>query len=137
MMPVDQEYFYCEEPRQYGDCTRAVIAALLDLSIAEVPHFLQDAKGDAYEYYQAIDAFLEQRGLEILWDVNLIYYWRPGDPDFYHYMSGPSPRNASIGHAVVGLNGQIIHDPHPDRTGLAGSEERWKIAVLRPIKDMK
>lgn len=137
MTPVNQEHFYCEEPRHYGDCTRAVIAALLDLPISEVPHFLQDAKGSAYEYSITIDAFLEQRGLEILWHVALIYYWRPGDPDLYHYMSGPSPRHAGIGHAVVGRNGQICHDPHPDRTGLAGDPKNWKIAVIVPIKDMK
>lgn len=35
----------------------------------------------------------------------------------YHVVVGPSPRGA-YNHAVVGLNGKIVHDPHPDGGGL-------------------
>lgn len=133
MTPVDQEYLYVEEPRQYGDCVRAVIASLLDLPIADVPHFLKEANGDHYEFYCAIDDFLASRCLKIMWQVSLIHYWRPGDPDLYHYMSGPSPRDKNIHHAVVGMNGNIVFDPHPDHTGLAGTPSQWRNAVIVKI----
>lgn len=132
MTPVDQEHFYCAEPRHYGDCTRAVIASLLDLPLVDVPHFLQDADGKVYEYYTAIEAFLEARGFEIDWQTSIVYHWRPGDPDLYHILTGPSPRHAGIGHAVVGMNGKhIVHDPHPDRTGLAEPKENWRVSVIK------
>jgi len=44
--------------------------------------------------------------------------WQDGGGSLhtYHLISGISPRG--IAHSVVGLNGEIVHDPHPDRTGL-------------------
>jgi hypothetical protein len=43
--PQDQEFIYVPGV-QYGDCMRACVASLLDLPIAEVPHFLRDADGE-------------------------------------------------------------------------------------------
>ena len=30
-----------------------------------------------------------------------------------------------VGHCVVCLDGEMVHDPHPDKTGLAGPIEDW------------
>ena len=130
MTPVDQQMFYQDSPRVYGDCTRASLASLLDLSLNEVPHFLQMAKGQAYEYYDLIEDFLLTKGLIVLWHRSLAYHWRPGDPDCYHLISGRSPRHAGIGHMVAGLNGQIVHDPHPSRAGLLGDASEWKNSFI-------
>ena len=44
--------------------------------------------------------------------------------------SGPSPR-AAVDHAVIWLNGQVVHDPHPDKTGLAGPPDRfWQLVPI-------
>lgn len=138
MTPVDQSQFYQEEPRQYGDCVRAVLASLLDLPLSEVPHFLQDADGHAYEFYSAIEEFLGARGLEMDWQRSLVYYWRPGDADLFHFMSGPSPRGLGIGHAVIGLNGVPFFDPHPSRAMLAGDPAQWICSFLvTTTKDTK
>lgn len=134
MIPVDQEFFYQEEPRIYGDCTRAAIASILELPLSDVPHFLLEAKGDVYEYYDGIDEFLSLRGLEILWQVELEDHWRPGKPDVFHLICGQSPRFPNINHMVVGLNGKIIFDPHPDRTGLANEPKFWQYAFIKEIK---
>lgn len=134
MTPVYQTQFYSEDPRVYGDCTRAVIASLLDLPVSEVPHFLEVADGKVGPYYDLIEEFLAARGLEMLWHHSLAYHWREGDPDVYHFMSGPSPRHPGVGHAVVGKNGQPFFDPHPDGTMLAGEPHQWKKSFLVRIK---
>ena len=134
MTPQYQTQFYQEEPRIYGDCMRAVFASLLDLPIQEVPHFLEQAEGRAYECYNAVEEFLLKHGYEIAWQTLLVYYWRPGMPDVYHFMSGPSPRNPNIGHAVVGKNGVPFFDPHPDGTMLAEPKGRWHSSFLRKIQ---
>lgn len=130
MKPVYQTQFYQEEPRRYGDCVRAVIASLLELPITEVPHFLELADGKAYEFYDGIEDFLNRYKLTMQWQSKLAYHWVPGDPDVYHYMSGVSPRNPAIGHAVVGLNGVPFFDPHPDGGFLAGDSVTWSSSFL-------
>jgi hypothetical protein len=88
---------------EYGRCFPACIASLLDLKEWEVPDL------DNTDYGQ-VDDFLGPYG----------YYYReiaPGVPPVgYHVIIGTSPRGGS--HAVVGLDGELIFDPHPqDGTG--------------------
>src|SRR3954462_14709277 len=112
MVPADQEFLYQETPRVYGDCVRASIASVLELPISEVPHFLHLAKGEVYENYCLIEDFLLAKGCEVLWQVNIEDHLVVGR-NVYHLISGQSPRDPTIGHMVVGLNGAICHDPHP------------------------
>jgi len=60
--PADQEFLHLPEIGQHGDCQRAVIASLLDLPIAEVPHFLQLANGDPVKYWEGLQRFVASRG---------------------------------------------------------------------------
>jgi hypothetical protein len=48
--------------------------------------------------------------------------------DTYHVISGPGPRGCH--HSVVGLNGKMVHDPHPDRTGLEEAQ-MWDFLIKR------
>src|SRR5471030_594009 len=112
MIPQDQEFLHDSEKGIQGDCARAVIASLLELPIAEVPHFMQLAD--------------EVHGF---W--NRLYDWREGDPDLYHEMSGPSPRGNGTYHAIVGKNGKPFFDPHPSRAMLGGDPTQWRISVIR------
>lgn len=50
--------------------------------------------------------------------------------DIYHEISGPSPRGNGVYHAVVGRNGEVVHDPHPSRAGLAGDPATWEYCYL-------
>lgn len=129
MTPVDQEFLHDPEIGQSGDCQRAVIASLLDLPISEVPHFLQEANAGGAGFYCRIGDFLEVRGLEMLWHASPIYHLKEG-VDVYHDIMGPSPRGNGLFHAVVGCNGKIVHDPHPDKTGLAGDPSKWRHSFL-------
>jgi len=129
MTPQDQEFLLKSEIGQRGDCARAVIASPLDLPISDVPHFAQIANDTGQPFYGQIGDFLEARGLEMLWHVNPIYHTKDG-VDVYHEIAGPSPRGNGVWHAVVGCNGKIVHDPHPDRTGLAGNPREWRYSFL-------
>ena len=130
MIPVMQTVLYQDKPRVYGDCMRASIASLLDLPIEDVPHFLQLAEGHVVEFYDLIEEFLEARGISVLWQHELAYHWREGDPSVYHLMSGPSPRHAGVSHCIVGRNGHPYFDPHPDQTMLAGTPDQWTSSFL-------
>jgi len=131
MKPVDQEFIHAPEKGVFGDCQRAVIASLLELPISEVPHFLQESKGDAVNYWERLQAFCRSHGF-----VWLVVPARSGgaiygdDGDVFHEISGPSPRGNGVTHAVVGCNGSIVFDPHPSRAGLAGDSGEWEYAYL-------
>lgn len=96
---------------------------------AEVPHFLAESDRTALGFYSLIEEFLDARGYEMEWDRSPIYVLRPGH-DIYHWISGPSPRGNGLHHAVVGLNCEIAHDPHPSRAGLAGDPKGWRHSFL-------
>lgn len=135
MKPVTQQVMHDVANGQFGDCQRAVIASLLELPIEDVPHFLQDAKGDPTAYWQAIQKFCRGHGYAYLTahsPKGLAFYGDDGD--VFHEISGPSPRHAGTFHAVIGKNGQVFFDPHPSRAGLAGDPATWEHAYLVPTR---
>lgn len=131
MTPVDQEFTHAPEVGQYGDCQRAVIASLLDLPRSEVPHFLQDAAGEAGAYWEGIQAFCRKHGyayLTVPARSGSAFYGDDGD--VFHEISGPSPRGNGVFHAVVGCNGAVVFDPHPSRAGLTGDPAEWEYSYM-------
>ena len=131
MTPVDQEFTSQPEIGQFGDCARACIASLLDLPIAEVPHFLQVANGDATGFWEGIQTFCRKHGYALMSvPARAGQNFFGDDGDVYHKISGPSPRGNGLWHAVVGRNGEIVFDPHPSRAGLAGDPSDWQFDYL-------
>ena len=99
---------------QNGNCFNACIASILEISLSAVP----EVPGDGYEFYDAVNRFLARYGLYYYVvgadDPDIEHVFRDGDT--YHTVEGTSPRGGP--HACVGLNGRIVHDPHPqDGTG--------------------
>jgi len=132
MTPQDQEFINIAG-QQYGDCMRACVASLLDLPIAEVPHFLRDADGDPQKFWSGVLEFTKARG----WDY--LSAFPEHRPEFaeamggYHIMGGPSPRGGGLLHAVIGKDGQIVFDPHPSKAGLDGDLAEWDFDYLVPL----
>lgn len=135
MTPQDQEFLHDPANGQYGDCMRAMIASLLELPIATVPHFLQMAKGNPGDFWHRVNSFLAERGYEYL---SMGDKHRDGyavDMGGYHEIYGPSPRDpANVFHAVVGLNGKIVFDPHPSRAGLFGDSHEWRYGYIMKLE---
>ena len=131
MKPVDQEFVHKPEEGQFGDCQRAVIASLLELPIQEVPHFYVESDGDAVLFWELVQTFVGGHGyayLSVPATSGIAFY---GLYDgVYHEISGPSPRGNGTYHAVVGCDGEIVHDPHPSRAGLAGGPSEWTYSYL-------
>lgn len=133
MTPQDQEFIYIPN-QQYGDCQRACIASVLDLPIADVPHFLRDADGCPSKFWNSIYDFCEARGFDYL----------PHQPGFdaeaaahmggFHIIGGPSPRGGGILHAVVGKDGSVYFDPHPSKEGILGPVSDWTYDYFIPME---
>lgn len=115
MIAVDQTTF----GKPYGNCLTACIASLLHLRLADVPTF-------NVGWEQALSDWLRPRG----WAYLLI----DGPPpemlgEAYSIVSGPSPRGDYL-HATVWRGRELVHDPHPDRTGLVSVTDT---IVLLPV----
>lgn len=110
-----------------GNCLQACMASLLGLCLEEVPHFVLEDN-----WVHALDAWLKQFDLQsVAVDLNIMRQqgedmWKPYG---YHLIVGKSPR-ADCQHAVVGYNGEMVHDPHWDGDGL-DTEESWTLFVKR------
>lgn len=107
----------------YGDCARTVIACILRMDIEDVPHVHGDITGEDQSAMH--DEFLAKHGINRIWiafraetpdqAVDWASQWSNGMP---FILSGESPRGTN--HVVIGHEGKIIHDPHPDGGDLVG-----------------
>ena len=108
-----------------GNCLQACIASLFELDLEEVPHFVLES-----DWVGALDSWLKQYDLQTI-DVDLEYMKQQGGDTWkalgYHLICGKSSR---ADHAVVGYNGKMVHDPHPDGGGLE-TEDVWTLFVKR------
>jgi len=113
--PVHQTLFGSE-----GNCLITCFACILEVSLESTPTIYCDYKRWP-ESEHRLREWLGQYGLDYL----MIDVCRsPGDitwPKGYHILGGPGPRGC--GHAVVGFNGMMVHDPHPSGEGLLKIED--------------
>lgn len=123
MVPVMQTIPFEEGSVVYGNCLQAAVAAIYELPIEAVPHFVQFAR-----WGEALRMWVEDQGAELL-------LWKADEPQDVPLLAfGKSPRG-DFRHAVVWQAGHMIHDPHPDGTGLDGPpEEFWGILPVASIE---
>jgi hypothetical protein len=99
MKPVKQKIMHSENAK--GDCLRACICSLLEISDEGVPNFVED---NNYP--------------EKLWNwcqANKVMFYNSDAPPagIEFYMAwGTSPRG--LKHSVIHKSGKLVHDPHPD-----------------------
>lgn len=117
MLPVDQTIFVGDE----SDCLEACVASVLELDLAAIGSFC-DGEGD---WWDQLGVFLGLYDLQPLrLDVESTKeHWAPKG---YHLTWGFSDRDTF--HSVVSWAGEMVHDPHPARTGLK-VEEVWVVFV--------
>ena len=120
MIPVDQTI----TDFITGDCYRACVASIFEIPIEGIPNFMEDGVEKFYEY---LDAWTLKIGLRAI-DITL------NDPavveDCYVIAAGESPRNKDFKHGVVWLNGKVVHDPHPEKTGIVGEPTSVTVFVI-------
>jgi hypothetical protein len=114
MKPVDQLILHDPSNNKIGDCYRACIASILELNIEDVPHFMIQ---EPRQRIKSLLQFLGEYGYTLYSVEGLVDYTYPDENDYY-IVSGISPKDSKIKHAVIGYNGKIVHDPHPDKSGI-------------------
>lgn len=126
--PVEQTRFGNPD----GNCMAACFASVTGVPLDEIDAALTD---EADHWWNNLRRVLNGYG----WDTTICYQNGPDGcvPQGYAVAGGPSPRANGDpdqpGHAVVYLDGRMIHDPHPDRSGLGGPIEEWYL-LLPPME---
>jgi hypothetical protein len=119
----------------YGDCFRAALASALGQPISETPHFFRDNYVDLNKINQSIDKYLAKKGLILIWldylsAIKEIESMSPSSMmgGFYHLVQGMD--FDGDGHACVGFNGRLVHDPHPLQRWFANKPSEWKLGLF-------
>lgn len=108
MKPIDQTKFGSPD----GNCFAAAIASVLEVKLEDIPDF------DGLHQVIGINQWLKQFGLQFVW---VPWATHTGHAKSFMLASGVSPRG--LKHSVVCSNsGDIVHDPHPSRDGIAEPE---------------
>lgn len=149
MIPVEQTRFGRPIPNEPtteppGNCWAACIASILELPLDRVPDELSHWKlgmtpRESWRpYEQEMHRWLRQRHGLLLFTLRhgAGAYCGPKDCfEYYCIASGASPRSPHTLHAIVAkvaysAGVTIAHDPHPDKTGLSGEQEKWEYEVF-------
>lgn len=105
-----------------GNCLSACVASVLEIPLAEVPNFNDDPE----DWAEALLAWCDARQIDVDFSTEF-----PAPTGRHVILGGTSPRrHGRVGHAVVALDGVVVHDPHPSRAGIVG--EPWDWILLTP-----
>lgn len=153
MIPVTQTSFYDPDAppdKQRGNCLTAVVASLLELPIEAVPNFVQDHVDHAeseddddgdWNWWTRLHRFVAEQGYQMCylspvdkpdWTGSPENWFPVPEPGEYYTVSGKSPRDPRIHHIVIHRDGEMVWDPHPDRTGITSVEDGYHW-TLRPV----
>ena len=117
MIPIMQKLLHDPENGVKGDCLRACICSLLEISDNDVPNFVEDKN-----YPELLYEFLKSKCYEIINDDE-----PPKNVEFY-MVWGISPRG--VMHSVIHSRGKLVHDPNPEGGDVQPKHYVW----LEPIK---
>lgn len=118
-----------------GNCQSAVLASILEMELDDVPYFadglgednsLSETEKDKI-FNDRIDKWLATHGLKLQWyeDSHIIQkYIQEEFKNIYYQVCGKSPRGYY--HVVVYLNGEMVHDPHPEGGGVYHAPDEQK-----------
>lgn len=109
MIPVYQKRYTKPE----GECLMASIASILEIPLEACPD-LHAAEQRGENYWDAMSAFLRQRGYQPVWMTP--EYLGGTVPKGYAAVAGDGGRGCD--HVCVALDGRIVHDPLPVGDGL-------------------
>jgi hypothetical protein len=125
MTPVKQTKFHDIDGK--GNCLEACCASLLDMKIEDVPD-MRDEK-----WFGVMWNLFQDHGYEIISCMDTDNCMSYKGIDGYYIVAGESPRGVHIpgGHGVIYKNGKLVHDPHPDNTGLI---DPWYGIMIEPKK---
>jgi hypothetical protein len=113
MKPVMQTLFYDKDG--VGNCFEACLASIFELDILDVPMFHET------DWFTSFFEWIQEKGYTYYGALNAeaVKTYDKGLGGYF-IVAGESPRGKHIkgGHAVIFKDGQMVHDPHPDGTGI-------------------
>lgn len=112
MKKVDQRNMHDPEKGIYGDCWAACVSTITEIPLEDLPAINDFGFERWCEYWVAMWEYLKGKGFKLY--AEEIFQFK--NKDFPVIAVGKSPRG-DFNHAVVWQN-SIVHDPHPDRTGI-------------------
>jgi len=111
-----------------GNCFATCVGCILDININDVPNLSWISPNWREDTNQWLNQFkLYFVDFELPGDLRdeQVKYWG------YHIIFGDSPRGDGVRHSVVGYQGKMIFDPHPDNTGLVGDDFEYGLLVIK------
>ena len=129
MIPITQTIQHDPDNNIHGNCFSAVLASLLHIPIEDIPVFGSEVswKCQVNHFLRKYNlAYIQVVGLESVIQCDCI-------TGMYHEIGGTTNR-ADCLHAVVGLDGEQLFDPHPSRLGLKEVVDYGIFVVLDPSK---
>ena len=138
MIPRQQTYQHDPDNGIYGDCARTCLAALLNKTQDEVPHFLWD-NCDNVTFNRRIDIFLRSVGLtRRVWTLpstvdfggvmNYIISMFPGQ-----YVSLCGMSRSGVNHQVLVMDSDIVLDPSANGIVGPADDGNWYIETYIPL----
>jgi len=109
-----------------GNCMAAALASLLECELDQVDFVMSPDAPDS-EWWLAMEAKLRELGYAYL--EFPAGRWSP--PAGLHYVAGGLSARG-LPHAVIYLDGELAHDPHPDRTGLVRLDTAGFLVPFKP-----
>jgi len=136
MIPTKCIVRHDPEAGQYGDCVRACVAAVLDLSTADVPHFFHDGC-DGPTGFDRMRQWLRQRNMSPVWSVfsgdisrdNLLTAWGEMNPETPCILFG---NTGSGEHAVVISGDKVVSNPawYGGQIVRASDNSFWTVLII-------
>jgi hypothetical protein len=130
MIPMKQDQFAeLNEQGAFikrGNCILACIASVLEIPLRAVPPF--DKVYGLSNFKTHLNMWLSYYGLQF----ESLYHQPHDFTDEFFIVSGGSPRfpGKGVSHFCVWHKGQIVHDPHPDNTGLLVPTRWYRLAKV-------
>jgi hypothetical protein len=100
-------------PEEYGNCFRACVASLLEVSLYALPRFEVWMFNNPCTWMDIFSSWASSDSRVSRIDVSS----RP--LDCLHIVIGPSPRYRKVNHAVCREGRSLVHDPHPSGLGIS------------------
>ena len=126
MIPVNQTIFGFEN----GNCMQACVASVFELELNDVPNFMSEGPD---RFHELLLRWCNSKGLTVF-DINTGGDCNKIFKDAYVIVAGPSPRNKDKSHAVIYYNDKMVHDPHPDKSGIIGDPEYITVFALKDYR---
>ena len=116
---------------KYGNCFPACLASLFECPLEDVPNFFDLAGDDDAVWWALVRGWLKKRGFGIMF-LELRSPEHLKAFEGYIIVSGKSCRD--LDHATIWKDGEMVHDPHPDKRGLIAPDGVDMIYPLDPSK---